>query len=67
MQLKVKNAFFVEAGFFVGHAHRLRKRDEVGGCDADPEAEKFSQLRLHLHDGTDAEQMSPIGGADYAA
>ena len=66
MQLKVENAP-VEAGFLVGYAHRLRKRDEVGGCDANSEAEKLPQLRLHLHDGSDAKQVGSISGTDGAA
>ena len=65
MQLKVENAF-VEARLFVGDAHRLRKLDEVGGCNADSETEHLSQLRLHLHNGADTQQVSTIGGADNA-
>lgn len=66
MQLKVKDAL-VEARFFVGDAHRLCKRDEVGWGDADTDTEQLSQLCLHLHNGADAEQMGAVGGAESTA
>ena len=66
MQLKVENAF-VEAGLFVGDAHFLGERDEVGGGYADPDTEQPPQLCLYLHNGADTQHVCPIGGADNAA